>query len=98
VVASVVGCVSAGTDRRKEAFDGSATPTVGVRLKEARKLSAVDLERLWQRMAVATERAMREDPREVRWRMAELEWERKPQVAIGQVEVPVLRPGQLKKS
>jgi hypothetical protein len=25
--------------------------------------------------------------------MAEREWERKPQVAIGQVEVPALRPG-----
>jgi hypothetical protein len=42
---------------QKETFDSSATPTVGVRLKEPKKLAAVDLEQLRQRVAGATERA-----------------------------------------
>jgi hypothetical protein len=70
---------------------------VGMRREEPKTLAVVDLERLRQRLAGATEWAKKGGARELRQRMVELERERKPQVVIEQVEVPVLQSGQLEK-
>jgi hypothetical protein len=81
--------------RRKETFDSSATPQVGVVHREPKTLAAVDLERLRTRLAGVMARTNTEDPRELRRRIAARERVQKPQVVVERVEVPVLQPEQL---
>jgi hypothetical protein len=81
--------------RRKETFDSSATPQVGVVRREPKTLAAMDLERLRTRLAGVMARTNTEDPRELRRRIAALERVQKPQVVVERVEVPVLPPEQL---
>jgi uncharacterized protein len=81
--------------RRKETFDSSATPKGGVRLKEPKKLAAVDLERLRQHMAGAIKRAQEEDLRELRRQIVELERAQKPRIVVERVEIPALQPEQI---
>jgi hypothetical protein len=61
--------------RRPETFDSSATPKVGEKRIEAKKLAAPDLAELRQKMADAIEHARASDPKALRARIAELETE-----------------------
>lgn len=81
--------------RRPETFDSSATPKVGQRRAEPKKLAAPDLVQLKERMASAIERAKADDPKALRARIAELEKELKKKAGaastkvVERVEVPV---------
>jgi len=57
---------------RRETFDSSATPKVGVRVREPKRLAKVDLERIKGKMESTIEKAKQEDPRELRRKVAEL--------------------------
>lgn len=91
--------------RERETFNSSATPQPGVRRIEPKKLAAVDLVRLQDRMKETIERAKANDPAALRRRIAELEREaaRKPAGAppapakVERMEVPVLKDGQVKR-
>jgi uncharacterized protein len=84
--------------RRRETFDSSATPKVGQRRKEPKRLAKPDLDELKSKMSAAIERQKADDPKTLRARIAELEREVKAKVApaivkapkIERVEVPVL--------
>jgi len=85
--------------RKLETFDSSATPEVGGTRAAPRKLAAVDLARLEQRLAETIEKAKAEDPRELRRKLADAqkeaarlkaELERRPQTPIEKIiEKPV---------
>jgi hypothetical protein len=79
----------------RETFDSSATPRVGASREEPRKLAAVDLQHLRQRLAGAITQASADDPHELRRRIAELEQTAKAQPVIERVEVPVLHQHQI---
>jgi hypothetical protein len=86
----------------KRTADVSATPKFGARAKE-RPLTPIDAEQLRTQMAATIERAKADDPRELRKRIAELERAAKmhqaapaPEVRVERIEVPVLRPEDLK--
>ena len=57
---------------RRETFDSSATPKVGVRIREPKRLAQVDLTRIKDQLASTIERAKREDPRELQVQVAGL--------------------------
>jgi len=86
--------------RRRETFDSSATPKVGQRRKEPKRLAKPDLDELKSKMSAAIERQKADDPKALRGRIAELEREVKAKVApattivkapkVERVEVPVL--------
>lgn len=59
--------------RKLLTMDSSATPEVGRRTIEPRRLAEVDLVKVRERMAATIERAKADDPRELRKRIAELE-------------------------
>ena len=61
------------TIRKLETLDSSATPEVGAKRIAPKKLAAVDLQKLGERMAETIERAKAEDPRELRRKVAELQ-------------------------
>lgn len=63
--------------RRRETFDSSATPKVGQRRKEPKRLAKPDLEELKSKMSAAIERQKADDPKALRARIAELEREAK---------------------
>src|SRR6185436_6290724 len=84
--------------RRRQTFDSSATPKVGQRRVEPKKLAAPDLEELRAKMAAAIERQKADDPKELRKRIAELEREAKarpkietPKPEVRTVDVPILK-------
>jgi hypothetical protein len=84
--------------RTRRTFDSSATPKVGERRIEPKRRAQPDLDALSERIAATIERAKKEDPRELRKRIAELESQaaqRKEEVRVEEVEVPVFPP-QLK--
>jgi hypothetical protein len=83
--------------RRRESFDSSATPRIGTNRQGPKILAAVDLKRLRSRLSAMIEKARAEDPRELRWRIAELEKAGRPPTTIERVEVPVLHEDQVKK-
>lgn len=56
-----------------DTFDSGATPKVGEKRREPKKLADVDLEALKRQMADTIERAKAEDPKALRKRVAELE-------------------------
>lgn len=58
--------------RRKETFDSSATPEVGMSRKDPKVLAEVDLERLKKHMAETIERAKENDPAELKRKIAQL--------------------------
>lgn len=90
----------------KATFDASATPQVGVRA-QARTLAPIDLERLRKDMAATIQKAKEDDPRELRARIAKLEYQasfRKtlslpaPKIfkqKVERVEVPVLKKPEI---
>lgn len=57
---------------KRETFDSSATPKIGARIKEPKKLAPVDLERIKTQIAGTIERAKQDDPRELRQQVADL--------------------------
>jgi uncharacterized protein len=59
--------------RKLHTMDSSATPEVGRRSIEPRRLAEVDLEKVRERMAATIERAKADDPKELRRRIADLE-------------------------
>jgi len=82
--------------RMPETFDSSATPKVGQRRVEPKKLAAPDLEGLKAKMAEAIARAKADDPKALRARIAELEKQKAPKPAtpapkVERVEVPVVK-------
>jgi hypothetical protein len=74
--------------RERETFDSSATPEMGAEV-EPRKMAAVDLGALQERMAATLERAKAEDPKRLQRRIRELEAKIDSQEPE-RVEVPVL--------
>jgi hypothetical protein len=89
--------------RRRETFDSSATPKIGKRRAEPKRLATPDLDELRQKMAGAIERQKADDPKELRRRIAELERELAKKVPapapqkVERVEVPVIQDKQLEK-
>lgn len=91
--------------RHRETFDSSATPKVGQKRIEPKRLAPVDLEKLSSRIAATIERAKAEDPKALKATVARLEREleaakahkcapaaaAKPRV----VEIPILDGKQL---
>src|SRR5262249_46335389 len=59
--------------RQRETFNSSATPKVGEKRIEPKKLAQVDLEHLKTRMAETIEKAKADDPRELKRQIAELQ-------------------------
>lgn len=80
--------------RRRRTFDSSATPKVGGRAVEPKRLAEVDLKALAQRIQSTIERARQNDPKELRRRIADLEAQLRK---VERVEVPALKDGQLKR-
>jgi hypothetical protein len=90
--------------RRRSTFDSAATPKVGQKTTQPKKLAPVDLEQLRTQMAETVEKAKAEDPRELRKQIAELKktLAAKSSVAVPKetisekrVEVPVLKDRQI---
>jgi hypothetical protein len=91
--------------RMPETFDSSATPEIGHRPIEPKRLAQPDLEKLRVRMAATIEKAKAEDPRALRAKIAQLEREIKaskltPVTPVTPAEptikeVPVLKGKQL---
>ena len=86
-------------------FDSSATPEIGKRRIEPKRLAKPDLEKIQQQMATTIEKAKADDPRELRRRIQDLEGELRrknlrptqPEVAPKRVEVPILKDAQIKR-
>ncbi|HEV8656924.1 MAG TPA: hypothetical protein VGR85_15570 [Candidatus Limnocylindria bacterium] len=88
--------------RQRETFDSSATPKVGHRRVEPKKLAKPDLESLRSRMAAAIQRQKADDPKALRAEIAALKKERAagaaaaPKMVQQRVEIAVLKNGALK--
>jgi len=85
--------------RRPWTFDSSATPKIGERRAEPKRLATPDLETLKTKMAAAIERAKADDPKELRKqiaerdkRIAELEKAKPAAPKVERVEVPINDP------
>jgi DNA-binding HxlR family transcriptional regulator len=88
--------------RRPETFDSSATPEIGRRRIEPKRLAKPEIEALRAKMAEAIERAKNDDPKELRARIRALEKALAAKVPkekvveireiVERVEVPVLPP------
>ncbi len=60
---------------KRTTFDASATPKLGAKIREPKKLAKVDLEALRERMAEVVQRAEETDPKALQKRIRELERE-----------------------
>lgn len=81
--------------RRRETFDSSATPKVGVVARTPKKLAEVDLARLQERIAATSDNVKSDDPRELHRRIAHLTQKLNKinsQSVIQRVEIPVISP------
>lgn len=93
--------------RERETFNSSATPKIGEKRAEPKKMAAVDLERLKGRIAATIEKAKAEDPRALRLEVSMLKTllaeaqaqakRNKPLIYEKPVEVPMLKDYQLKR-
>jgi hypothetical protein len=96
--------------RRRETFDSGATPKMGASAQAPATLADIDLAAVKMRMAATIEKAKAEDPRELRRRIAELEWDLKHRKTVVEpagrpietikeqrVEVPVLKDAQIQR-
>lgn len=79
--------------RRRSTFDSAATPKSGSR--PAADLASVDLVKIRKRMAATIEKAKKEDPRELKRRIVELEGGHRAKIEKVTVEVPVVKPTDL---
>lgn len=83
--------------RQRKTFDSSATPRVGARRATIKKMAAVDLKSLSERIADTIERAKAEDPKHLKKRISELEHalaeaqqEKPPEVLQPEIDVTAL--------
>jgi hypothetical protein len=79
--------------RRPATFDSSATPKVGERRLEPKRLAQPDLDELRAKMAATIERAKADDPKALRARIAELERQLETELLPAEpvtIETPVL--------
>ncbi len=93
--------------RLPRTFDSSATPEIGRRRIEPKRLATPDLEKLQTRMAATIERAKADDPKALRARIVELERDLKgragvvvhaaPKVVEKTVERRMLKDGDLRR-
>lgn len=94
--------------RRKETYDSSETPRVGVRRRAPKVLAQVDLERLKKHMAETIERVQQEDPRALRVEIQKLKAalaskssspmsQVAPVIKDRLIEVPALTKGEVKE-
>lgn len=80
---------------RRETFDSAATPKVGEKAREPRKLAPVDLAAIGEKMSATIERAKADDPKALRARIVGLERElaaakkATPAAKVERVEVPI---------
>jgi hypothetical protein len=88
--------------RERETFDSSATPKVGQRKAEPKKLARPDLAALEVKMAASIERAKADDPKALRLELAALKKElateraKKSEPKVERVEVEVLSASERK--
>lgn len=92
--------------RMRESFDSSRTPKPGEKVRAPKKLADVDLEQLKGRLAASIERAKADDPATLRAQISTLERQMAeyrqtakavPEPKVERVEVPVLKPAELKR-
>lgn len=78
--------------RERQTFDSSATPTVGSTLQAPGRATKPDLEKYRQRMSETIEKAMQDDPKELRRKIADLERQlsRKVDPQPVQVQIPII--------
>ena len=60
---------------RRETFDSSATPKVGVRVRKPKKLAKVDINRIKDMLVDTVKKAEQEDPRLLKKKIAELQYQ-----------------------
>lgn len=88
---------------QKRTFDASATPKVGEH-RAARELASIDIAQLKEAMAATVQKARAEDPKELQQRVRDLERRlaaklpKEAGVKIHSVEVPVIKPAELKRA
>jgi hypothetical protein len=82
-----LGSLKRSKVNRRETFDSSATPKMGVRVREPKTLSTVDLDRIKDQMATTIAQAKQEDPRELRATIAQL----KNELRLSQLKVDLWR-------
>jgi hypothetical protein len=98
IAPEALGSIERVRFRRMATFDTGSTPEHGAGAKPA-TLADIDLPKLSKELTEAAERAKRDDPRELRRRITELEAQLRrpgPMPAPKHVTVPALRPGELK--
>ena len=91
--------------RQPWTFDSSATPEIGKRRIEPKRLAKPDLKKLEERMRATIERVRADDPRELRRRIGDLERELRNKDGNKKslipepkrVEVPALKDSQVKR-
>lgn len=92
--------------RMRQTFDSSATPTVMKKLKAPKRLAAIDLAVLQERMAATIEKTKADDPKELKKQIASLEKELskmaplvnvRPKATVKTKEVPVLKEAHVKR-
>jgi len=82
--------------RQRTTFDSSATPKPGQKRRTPKRMAAVDLDALGEKITATVERAKADDPKELRRRITELERNlaaeraRTPEPVVERVEVPVI--------
>jgi hypothetical protein len=74
--------------RRPTTFDSSATPKIGERRAEPKRLAKPDLESIRTKMSAAIERAKADDPKELRKTIAQLRAELAKKPAAAPIEIP----------
>lgn len=85
-----MGMLKRAQVNHRETFDSSATPKMGVRVREPKRLSTVDLARIKDQIATTIEHAKQEDPRELRMKIVHLESELARVVKVKMVHPEVI--------
>lgn len=88
--------------RERRTFNSSATPKVGEKLIEPRKLASVDLDALSKRIAETIQRVKSEDPRELKRQIQELQKRinvpaKTAPIQVKRIEVPILNDSQVSR-
>lgn len=84
--------------RKRETFDSSSTPKVGVAVKAPQKLAPVDLEKLRMQLAATIEQAEAEDPKALKRQVADLRQQLTTAKGQARVEVREVMPAGLADS
>ena len=83
--------------RGRETFDSSATPKIGQRIVQPKKLAAVDIKALGAEIAATVERTKADDPKLLKKRIADLEAAAKKVKPAESVAVPILTDAERKQ-